>query len=153
MGTLLRAAAIYCQPCRLCMLALTPRCCPCLRYFNAIQSECFREVAEAPINVVLAAPTGQPAMLPFIDRFPAKLRVVTVKHSMPSNKCTGDFCVHWSRVGLRLAAKSPGSQLTLIACAAGSGKTVILELAILQLLSRNIDAAGSYRHQPGRKET
>eukprot|EP00887_Chlorella_sp_A99_P002756 scaffold6.g2756.t1 len=59
------------------------------RYFNNVQCECFAELLQSSMNVVVAAPTG-------------------------------------------------------------SGKTVLMELAILQMLSRNIDpASGAYAHRPG----
>ncbi len=37
----------------------------------------------------------------------------------------------------------------VVSAPTGSGKTVIMELAMLRLFSPNIDAAGVYQHRPG----
>ena len=96
------------------------------RFFNAIQNECWPIVFDSSSNVVIAAPTGGGA--PPITAL-LTLGAVFLCPRLPAP--TNCFATH-TRCALRPA-----------------GKTALLELACLRLLSRHITAAGQFAHKPG----
>lgn len=97
------------------------------RFFNAIQNECWPAIYQHGSNVVVAAPTG-------------------------GGGCCAGACQHRAHQGLvaNCLGRHASKWYLCIRISSTAGKTVLLELAILRLLSRHLASGGAhFAHKPG----
>lgn len=97
------------------------------RYFNNVQCECFRWAR------------GHSWCL--ARQLVANVRQISLTPTGSTPACLLMYCT--------CSELFESSVNVVIAAPTGSGKTVLLELAILQLLSRSIDSSGAFVHRPG----
>lgn len=103
---------------------------PGFRFFNAIQNESWGAIWEGNSNVVISAPTGGGACAAAVGRW-----VLSALLGPPA-ACHQPSWPAQLRPHQLLNPQPPG-------------KTVLLELAILRLLSAHLTPAGQFQHRPG----